>query len=80
MDGVVLGAGEGEALFGGRIVIKASFGELCITESLFPDARPGAGTVQSYHIRRDKGGATTKDERRKTKDERRMRWALVIRH
>jgi mannose-6-phosphate isomerase-like protein (cupin superfamily) len=42
MDGVVLRAGEGEALFGGRIVIKASFEELCITESLFPDARPGA--------------------------------------
>jgi len=42
MDGVVLRAGEGEALFGGRIVIKASFDELCITESLFPDARPGA--------------------------------------
>jgi len=34
--------GEGEALFGGRIVIKANFDELCITESLFPDARPGA--------------------------------------
>jgi mannose-6-phosphate isomerase-like protein (cupin superfamily) len=42
MDGVVLRAGEGEVLFGGRIVIKASFDELCITESLFPDARPGA--------------------------------------
>jgi len=42
MDGVVLRAGEGETLFGGRIVIKASFDELCITESLFPDARPGA--------------------------------------
>jgi quercetin dioxygenase-like cupin family protein len=42
MEGVVLRPGEGEALFGGRIVIKASFDELCITESLFPDARPGA--------------------------------------
>jgi quercetin dioxygenase-like cupin family protein len=42
MDGVVLRPGEGEALFGGRIVIKAGFAELCITESLFPDARPGA--------------------------------------
>jgi mannose-6-phosphate isomerase-like protein (cupin superfamily) len=42
MDGVVLRAGEGEALFGGRIVIKADFEELSITESLFPDARPGA--------------------------------------
>ena len=42
MKGVVLRPGEGEALFGGRIVIKASFDDLCITESLFPDARPGA--------------------------------------
>jgi mannose-6-phosphate isomerase-like protein (cupin superfamily) len=42
MDGVVLRPGEGEALFGGRIVIKADFEQLCITESLFPDARPGA--------------------------------------
>jgi mannose-6-phosphate isomerase-like protein (cupin superfamily) len=42
MDGVVLRPGEGEALFGGRIVIKADFEELCITESFFPDARPGA--------------------------------------
>jgi quercetin dioxygenase-like cupin family protein len=42
MTGVVHRAGEGEALFDGRIVIKANFDELCITESLFPDARPGA--------------------------------------
>ena len=42
MPGVVHRSGEGEALFGGRIVIKANFDELCITESLFPDARPGA--------------------------------------
>ncbi len=42
MDGVVLRPGEGEALFGGRIVIKAGFEQLCITESHFPDARPGA--------------------------------------
>jgi len=42
MDGVVLRAGEGEALFGGRIVIKADFGQLCITESLFERAQPGA--------------------------------------
>lgn len=38
----MLRAGEGESLFGGRIVIKASFEQLTITESLFPDARPGA--------------------------------------
>jgi quercetin dioxygenase-like cupin family protein len=42
MEGVALGAGEGESIFDGRIVIKASFAELCVTESLFPDARPGA--------------------------------------
>lgn len=42
MDGVVLGPGEGESLFGGRIVLKATFEQLCITESLFPDARDGA--------------------------------------
>ena len=38
----MLGPGEGEALFGGRIVLKADFKQLCITESLFPNARPGA--------------------------------------
>lgn len=42
MNGVMLRPGEGEALFDGRIVIKADFEQLCITESLFPDARPGA--------------------------------------
>jgi hypothetical protein len=41
MPGVVHRPGEGEALFGGRIVIKANFDELSITESLFPDARLG---------------------------------------
>jgi quercetin dioxygenase-like cupin family protein len=35
--------GEGEALFGGRIVLKADFEQLCITESRFDRARPGAG-------------------------------------
>jgi quercetin dioxygenase-like cupin family protein len=34
--------GQGEALFGGRIVLKTALPELTITESLFPDARPGA--------------------------------------
>jgi quercetin dioxygenase-like cupin family protein len=47
MDGVVLKPGEGEPLFGGRIVLKATFEELCITESLFPDARDGASP--HYH-------------------------------
>jgi quercetin dioxygenase-like cupin family protein len=42
MDAVVLRPGEGETLFGGRIVIKADFEQLCITESRFDDARPGA--------------------------------------
>ena len=39
MPGVVLRPGEGESLFDGRIVIKANFDELCITESHF-DRRP----------------------------------------
>lgn len=30
-------------MFGGRIVIKAAFEQLCITESLYDSARPGAG-------------------------------------
>ena len=42
MDGVVLRPGEGEPLFDGRIVLKATFEQLCITESHFPDARDGA--------------------------------------
>jgi quercetin dioxygenase-like cupin family protein len=42
MAGVVLRPGEGESLFGGRIVIKASFDELSITESYFDTARDGA--------------------------------------
>ena len=42
MAGVLLRPGEGESLFGGRIVLKATFEQLCITESHFPDARDGA--------------------------------------
>jgi mannose-6-phosphate isomerase-like protein (cupin superfamily) len=42
MEGVVLGPGEGESLFDGRIVLKAMFEQLCITESHFPNARDGA--------------------------------------
>src|SRR5919197_6120107 len=42
MESVVLRAGEGEALFDGRIVIKAGLEQLTITESLYPDARDGA--------------------------------------
>lgn len=48
MEGVVLKAGAGEALFGERIVIKADFEVLSITESLFPEARAGA----SPHLHR----------------------------
>lgn len=43
MAGILHRAGDGDALFGGRIVIKADFAELCITESRFDSARPGAG-------------------------------------
>jgi quercetin dioxygenase-like cupin family protein len=43
MAGIVHRPGEGEALFGGRIVLKADFEQLCITESRFDRARPGAG-------------------------------------
>ena len=42
MAGVLLRPGEGESLFDGRIVLKATFEQLCITESHFPDARDGA--------------------------------------
>ena len=38
----MLRPGEGESLFGGRIVLKATFEQLCITESHVPDARDGA--------------------------------------
>src|SRR5919202_6706713 len=41
-QGVVLGPGEGEPLFGGRILIKASFDELCVTETVYDSARDGA--------------------------------------
>src|SRR5204862_3380018 len=49
MDAVVLRAGEGESLFDGRIVLKASFDQLTITESHFPNARDGADP--HYHRR-----------------------------
>lgn len=42
MAGVVRRAGEGEPLFGGRIVLKAGLDELCITEARFGGARHGA--------------------------------------
>jgi quercetin dioxygenase-like cupin family protein len=42
VSGVVHRDGEGEALFGGRIVIQADFESLSMTESRFTSARPGA--------------------------------------
>jgi quercetin dioxygenase-like cupin family protein len=51
MPGVVHRAGEGEALFAGRIVIKADLEQLCITESQFDRAQPGAGPhVHRQHV------------------------------
>lgn len=50
---IVLRPGEGESLFGGRIVLKAALPELAITESVFPDARPGAAP----HVHRDHADA-----------------------
>jgi quercetin dioxygenase-like cupin family protein len=49
MGGVLHRPGEGETLFGGRILIKTDFAELCITESFFQGARPGADP--HYHRR-----------------------------
>jgi quercetin dioxygenase-like cupin family protein len=43
MAGVVRRPGEGEAVFGGRIAIQAAFEQLCVTESHYDSARPGAG-------------------------------------
>ena len=43
MAGILYRAGEGDAVLGGRIVIKADFDQLCITESRYDSARPGAG-------------------------------------
>jgi quercetin dioxygenase-like cupin family protein len=52
MAGVVLKLGEGESLFGGRIVLKATFPELCITESFFDSARDGA-SPHIHHLHAD---------------------------
>jgi mannose-6-phosphate isomerase-like protein (cupin superfamily) len=49
MAGVVLTPGEGESLFGGRIVLKATFPQLCITESFFDSARDGASPHIHHH-------------------------------
>jgi quercetin dioxygenase-like cupin family protein len=49
VEAVVHRAGEGEALFGGRIVIKAASAQLTLTESWSPAARPGAGPHLHRH-------------------------------
>src|SRR5215211_3336295 len=49
MDGIVDRPGEGEELFGGRILIKSGLRDLCITESFFEGARDGADP--HYHRR-----------------------------
>ena len=51
MAGVLHRPGEGEAVFGGRIVIKAAFDDLCVTESWYASARPGAGPhIHRKHV------------------------------
>ena len=47
MTGIVHRPGEGEALFGGRIVLKAALPDLTITESWFQSA--GGGAVPHLH-------------------------------
>ena len=42
MQGIFCGPGEGETLFGGRIVLKSGLEQLSVTESWFATARPGA--------------------------------------
>jgi quercetin dioxygenase-like cupin family protein len=42
MDAIVHRPVEGEALFGGRIILKSWLEQLCVTESHFAGARPGA--------------------------------------
>ncbi|MGZ8694533.1 MAG: cupin domain-containing protein [Gaiellaceae bacterium] len=64
----VLRPGEGEALFGGRIVLKATFEQLCITESHFPDARDGASPhlherhADSFYVLEGELGVLVDDE------------------
>jgi len=68
VDGVVLRPGEGESLFGGRIVLKATFEQICITESHFPDAREGATPhlhhrhVDSFYVLEGGMGVLVHDE------------------
>jgi quercetin dioxygenase-like cupin family protein len=68
MAGVLHQAGEGEAVFGGRIVIKAAFDEICITESWYDSARPGAGPhihrehVDSFYVLEGELAVLVRDE------------------
>jgi quercetin dioxygenase-like cupin family protein len=48
-EGIVQGPGEGEALFGGRIVLRSALEDLTITETWHTRARAGA----SPHIHRE---------------------------
>jgi len=47
MQGIVSRPGEGEGLFGGRIVLKSTLPDLCLTESWYATARQGA--TPHYH-------------------------------
>ena len=48
--GVILRPGEGESLFGGRIVLKSTLPDLCVTESFYDSARDGASPhIHRYH-------------------------------
>ena len=50
VSGIVQDSGGGEPLFGGRIVLRSTLAELCLTESFFPDARQGAEPhVHEHH-------------------------------
>jgi quercetin dioxygenase-like cupin family protein len=68
VPGVVYRSGEGESLFDGRIVIKAGFEELCITESDFRSARPGADPhfhrvhVDAFYVLEGELGVLVHDE------------------
>jgi quercetin dioxygenase-like cupin family protein len=49
MEGIVRRPLEGEELFGGRIVLKSTLPDLCITESFFQGARDGADPHYHEH-------------------------------
>jgi len=56
MDGILQGPGEGEKLFGGRIVLRSSLPALTITETWYDRAQPGASPhfhhehVDSFYV------------------------------